>query len=316
MFSYRHGFHAGNHADVLKHVVLIFLLDYLTQKQKSLCMIDTHAGAGIYNLESAYAQKSGEWCNGIGKLRKVKKLSTPLKRYLEIIDHFNSAASRHETTPRSEQQPEEKIHDERKNIYPGSPAIGATLLRKEDSLHLFELHPTDLLTLQENFSHKHTNKTAHFSPRIQVQDSNGFAALKALLPPPSRRGLVLIDPPYEDKQDYAAVVEAIHAGLTRFATGTYAIWYPCLGRQESRRLPQQLKQLPIKHWLQAELAISGDTQAGLVRSGLFIINPPWTLKATLQTLLPELVTILQCDNRAEYFLEEQQNQPSTLRALD
>ncbi len=305
MFSYRHGFHAGNHADVLKHTVLIFLLDYLLQKQKSLCVIDTHAGAGIYSLESVYAQKSGEWCNGIGKLQEAKGLSTPLARYLEVIGHFNS--TRHDRARHKEPQPSQKNLSEFKNIYPGSPAISATLLRKEDSLHLFELHPTDLLALQENFSHKHTTKPILFPPRIQIQDSNGFAALKALLPPPSRRGLILVDPSYEDKQDYAAVVEAMRAGLIRFATGTYVIWYPCLGRQESRRLPQQLKQLPITHWLQAELAISGNTQTGLVRSGLFIINPPWTLKAALQTLLPELVTILQHDKDAQYFLEEQQS---------
>ncbi len=307
MFSYRHGFHAGNHADVLKHAVLIFLLDYLLQKPKPLCVIDTHAGAGAYSLESTYAQKSGEWRHGIGRLWEAKKLSAPLARYLEIIDHFNSAAYPHDRTHGAKQQPGETIDHELKCIYPGSPAISATLLRKEDSLHLFELHPTDLLTLQENFSRQRITKPLLSPPRIQIQASNGFAALKALLPPPSRRGLVLLDPSYEDKQDYAAVVEAIRAGLTRFATGTYAIWYPCLGRQESRRLPQQLKQLPIKHWLQTELAISGDTQAGLVRSGLFIINPPWTLKATLQILLPELVTLLQRDNGAQYLLEEQQS---------
>lgn len=286
MFSYRHSFHAGNHADVLKHTILIALLEYLLQKPKALMVIDTHAGAGAYDLHGTHATQSQEWHEGLGKLLQQTRLHSLLKPYLDLIKKFNGDANSTAV-----------------QFYPGSPSICASLLRPQDALHLFELHSTDFPVLNDTFAGQQKNKV-----RVHVQKSNGFAALKALLPPLSRRGLVLIDPSYEDKQDYAATVEAVNEGLKRFATGTYMVWYPCLARKESRQLPEQLKCLPHKNWLRAELAVADTTKnpltRGLTRSGVFVINPPWTLKAMLEQVLPSLTEALRQDDGAEYLLEE------------
>lgn len=280
MFSYRHSYHAGNHADVLKHCVLIALLDYFIHKPKGICLIDTHAGAGIYDLHASHASTSQEWLSGINLVWQAKQPSSLLlRRYLDVIDLFN--------TP------------DMLRTYPASPAIMGQLMRTQDYLHLFELHPTDVPLLKENLR-------AHpaFNPsRIHIQTDNGFTATKKLLPPPSRRGLTLIDPSYEDKRDYAHVLQALTEGLNRFTSGTYMVWYPCLPRYESRTFVKRLQQLPIQNWLQAELSVSTHTHAKLTRSGLFIINPPWNLAQQLEMLLPELVSLLAMDNTADYLLE-------------
>lgn len=284
MFSYRHSFHAGNHADVLKHSVLITLLDYFVQKPKGICLIDTHAGAGIYDLCSTHANISQEWRQGIDLIWHARQLSNPsLQRYKAVISDFNLT---------------EKLH-----LYPGSSAMMGRLMRTQDYLHLFELHPTDIPILKNNLSCASTFNTT----RIHIQANNGFSALKALLPPPSRRGLILIDPSYEDKRDYSYVISALTEGLKRFANGTYMIWYPCLPRYESRVFAKHLQQLPIQNWLQAELCISSNINTGLTRSGLFIINPPWNLEKSLTTLLPELVSLLGLDKTANYLLTAHRN---------
>jgi 23S rRNA (adenine2030-N6)-methyltransferase len=167
-------------------------------------------------------------------------------------------------------------------------------------MRLFELHPTDSEILQENFSNQ--------ASQVLMQATDGFGALKALLPPPPRRALILIDPPYEDKQDYQRVVLALREGLKRFANGIYAIWYPQLQRAEAWQLPQQLKQLPVKNWLRVELAVQGVSEDGfgMQGSGMFILNPPWTLWAVLQEVMPYLVTHLGQDAQATFTLEQAQ----------
>ncbi len=172
------------------------------------------------------------------------------------------------------------------------------LLRAQDRLRLFELHPTDSHILQQNFADE--------GARVQVQCADGFDALKALLPPPPRRALILIDPPYEDKQDYRRVISALNEGLKRFANGIYAIWYPQLQRAEAKQLPEQLKRLPVKSWLHVALSIQapGIGGFGMHGSGMFIINPPWTLYSTLQTLMPYLLAQLAQDEHAKFTLEQ------------
>ena len=259
MFSYRHAFHAGNHADVLKHMVLIQLLDYLTQKDGALMFVDTHAGAGIYSLEGGQAAKTAEYASGIAKLWDKKGLPQPLARYLEVVRAFNEGAKlRH---------------------YPGSPFIASEVLREQDRLRLFELHPNEGKILNNNARELMLRTPAARGKRVMVEHADGFAGLKALLPPPSRRALVLIDPPYEDKNDYRKVRDLLDDALTRFSTGTYAVWYPVLQRMESRQLADRLKRLPGKDWLHVTLSTKevGPDGFGLVASGMFIINPPWTL---------------------------------------
>lgn len=277
MLSYRHAFHAGNHADVLKHFVLVQLLQYFNQKDKPYWVIDTHAGAGIYALDHKFAAKNAEYETGISRLWAQGDLPAPLADYVNLVRRLN---------------PDGKL-----KLYPGSPWIAAQLIRADDRLRAFDLHPSDFELLQQHFTAE--------KRRVKIEQTDGFSALKALLPPPPRRGLVLIDPPYEEKQDYQRVVTALQESLKRFETGTYAIWYPLLQRQESIQLVSKLKQLPIKSWLHVSLTVNTPAADGfgMHGSGLFIVNPPWTLNATLKTVLPWLTDMLAQDAGASYQLE-------------
>ncbi len=288
MFSYRHAFHAGNHADVLKHMVLVQLLAYLNQKDTPYMVIDTHAGAGVYTLDGEYASKSGEAEEGIAKLWSRNDLPPAVAAYVEQIRGMNPAGKlRH---------------------YPGSPFLAERVMREQDRLRLFEMHSTDSRLLAENVrkleAHAAANGFRTRGKRILAERADGFGALKALLPPPSRRGLVLIDPPYEDKDDYRKVKVALEDAQKRFASGTYAVWYPVLGRLESQQLPERLKRLSQSDWLQVTLSIgaSGLEGRGLTASGMFIINPPWTLEAELKDTMPWLVQALARDASARFTL--------------
>lgn len=291
MFSYRHGFHAGNHADVLKHFVLTQLLGYLNQKPAPYMVIDTHAGAGVYQLDSDYATKSGESEEGVALLWGRDDAPAAVKEYLQVISDMNPAG--------------------RLRHYPGSPFLAERLMREQDRLRVFEMHPTDSKLLAENFrkleAHAAANgqKSSARGTRVQLQRADGFAGLKALLPPPSRRGLILIDPSYEDKDDYRKVKVAIEDAQKRFATGTYAIWYPVLGRLESQQLPERLKRVAGSEWLNVTLTVAGQTaQAqGLRSSGMFVINPPWTLEATLKNIMPWLTQALAQDDGARFDIQ-------------
>ncbi|ACO75201.1 23S rRNA (adenine(2030)-N(6))-methyltransferase RlmJ [Laribacter hongkongensis] len=276
MLSYRHAFHAGNHADVLKHTVELLLLDYLNQKDKPYWYIDTHAGAGCYRLDEGYASKNAEFNTGIGPLWQRDDLPEPLARYVELVRGLNP--------------------DGELRFYPGSPFVAARAIRRDDKLRLFELHPTDGNILTENFSDA--------GRRAQVTLADGFAGLKSVLPPPPRRALVLIDPPYEDKRDYHKVETALAAALQRFPAGLYAVWYPCLQRAEAKALPQALRRL-APNWLDVSLHVETPARDGfgMAGSGMFIINPPWTLPDTLKSLMPWLVKALGRDAGAGYRLD-------------
>ncbi len=284
MFSYRHAFHAGSHADILKHLVLIHLVEYLQEKPGALTIVDTHAGAGIYSLIDGFAMVSKEADGGIYRLAKYaaeKSLSTGIENYLECIRAENV--------------------DSEITVYPGSPFILARLLRPQDRLKLFELHPKEIDILRHNIGELKQAK------QIDIYAEDSFARLKGLLPPPSRRGLVLIDPSYEDKQDYRYLETAMEEALQRFATGCYAIWYPALSRRESAALPDRMKKIATAHkrsWLHVELRIeNAPKERRLQASGMFIINPPWTLEKQLAESLPMLIKALGQDTGAEFILK-------------
>jgi len=291
MLSYRHGFHAGNHADVLKHFVLIQLLQYMNQKDAAYTYVDTHSGAGLYSLDSGYASKNAEFETGIAPLWGKKDLPPALADYLDLVKALNPSG--------------------KMRYYPGSPYCADKIMREQDRLRLFELHPSEIKILSENFrkldahAAEQGRRPTVRGKRVIISDGDGFESLKALLPPPSRRGLVLIDPPYEVKDDYRRVKVALEDALTRFPTGTYAVWYPVLNRQDSRQLPEKLKRLQSKDWLNVTLSISGSTPDGfgLHSSGMFILNPPWTLMATLKEVMPYLVAALGTDKEAGFVLE-------------
>lgn len=283
MLSYRHAFHAGNHADVLKHFLLIQLSRYLGQKDKPFWIIDTHAGAGRYELDTGYAGKLKEYQSGIGKLWTRRDLPAALAEYVDLVRDCNANATHAIDTLR---------------IYPGSPWLALQTLRPQDRLRLYELHNSDSKILQA--------KVKDPGRRVSITAANGFHALKALLPPPPRRALVLIDPPYETRDDYHQVITTLKDGLTRFATGTYALWYPQLVRREALQLPSKLQRLPIKNWLNVTLSVHtpSDDGFGLHGSGMFIINPPWTLHKTLEDVMPYLVQILGQDAGAGFTLNK------------
>lgn len=274
MLSYRHAFHAGNHADILKHWVEVLCIEYLKKKAKPFFYIDTHAGAGMYALYEGYAQKTGEYKGGIGRLWGQKNVPDVFHTLLGCVRACNETSLKY---------------------YPGSPAIAAQLLRPDDRLRLVEMHTSDLRHLEKNLGD---------DPRVQVIDGDGFEQIKALLPPPTRRGLVLIDPPYEIKDDYRRVLSALQEGLKRFATGTYLVWYPLLNANYSQRFAGRLQQLPISDWLNVQLQIANMPGGhGLYGSGMFVINPPYVLREQLLQGLPWLVQRLAQDEGADYTLE-------------
>lgn len=298
MFSYRHAFHAGNHADVLKHTVLIATLDYLLEKDAALTVVDTHAGAGLYRLDGDYAGASGEATQGVMRLLASKgspgapaELAPVLQRYLDIVvGDFNPKGGA--------------------RIYPGSPFITQHLLRDHDRLKLYELHPTDSRTLSANIAQLEAGR------RIAVLREDGFGSATKFLPPPSRRALVLCDPSYEMKSDYARIQDFMAEALKRFATGTYAVWYPIIPRPEAHDLPRRLKTMATKAgkpWLNASLTVKSSKiltsptgearRPGLPASGMFLINPPFTLKAQLAEALPQLVAVLGQDRNAAFALD-------------
>jgi 23S rRNA (adenine2030-N6)-methyltransferase len=284
MLSYRHAFHVGNHADVLKHIVLLQVLQHATQKDKPLWYIDTHAGAGNYALDKGYATQNAEFAGGIGQLWDIKGLPQAIADYIDVVRSFNP--------------------DHTLKHYPGSPILAFSAMRADDRLRLFELHPNDYKLLNQSF------KALGLGPnnrRVMTEVQDGFAGIKAILPPPPRRAVVLIDPPYEEKKDYQRVVDMLKDSLTRFATGTYIIWYPLLQRPEPQQMVEKLKKLPLKSWLHVSLTVQTPSVDGfgMHGSGLFIVNPPYTLPQLLSETMPVLLEKLGLDEGADYVLESQ-----------
>ena len=292
MFSYRHAFHAGNHADVLKHLVLQAVMRHMVLKDTPFTVFDTHAGAGLYRLDGDYAQTSAEAAEGY--LRLMDHLPAEpaplLQDYLEMVAGFNTGSAR--------------------KVYPGSPFIIQRLLRDRDKLKLFELHPTDTKTLAANVAQLEAGR------QVAQHMEDGFEGIKPFLPPPTRRGLVLCDPSYEMKNDYAKVQHLVADSLQRFATGVYMVWHPLMARAEAHDLPKRLRTLAQragKPWLAATLTVKGSkltrdeegetVRPGLPASGVFLINPPYTLKDGLKLALPQLVAALGQDRNAAFTLD-------------
>ncbi|HEM8293788.1 MULTISPECIES: 23S rRNA (adenine(2030)-N(6))-methyltransferase RlmJ [Providencia] len=260
MLSYRHSFHAGNHADVLKHTVQSLIIESLKEKEKPFLYLDTHSGAGRYQLTGEHAEKTGEYLDGIARIWEQPDLPEELLPYMNIVRRLNDGG--------------------RLRYYPGSPLLAKFLLREHDKLVLTELHTSDYPLLRGEFLKDR---------RAQVSREDGYQQLKSKLPPHSRRGFALMDPPYEMKSDYEAVVKAVAEGYKRFATGTYAIWYPVVLRQQIKRMVNQLEATGIRKILQIELAVRPDSdQRGMTASGMIVINPPWKLEQQMKNVLPWL----------------------------
>ncbi len=281
MLSYRHSFHAGNYADVLKHMVQVAILEYLSLKDKPFCVVDTHAGAGAYTLASEHAQKTLEYRDGIERLWDLDKkddllANTTVARYLELVKEFN--------------------RDDNLSTYPGSPWFSRQYIRQQDKLFLHEIHPTDFDLLSDFFDRDR---------KVKLFKQDGFVNGLGLLPPLQKRALVLIDPPYEMKEDYQRVVTFLTKAHKKFANGIYALWYPVVDRDRIDLLKQSLVDSGIKRIHCYELANTADSdEFGMTASGMIVINPPWTLKSQMDEVLPKLCPLLSKDSGSFYRSEE------------
>lgn len=277
MLAYQHAFHAGNHADVFKHTVLCLLLRHLNLKDKPYRVVDSHAGAGVYSLQGPQALKTGEFEHGIGRLWQRDDLPAPVADYVQQVRALNA--------------------DGDLTLYPGSPWLARRLMRAADELRLFELHPGEHAALQSSMGGM---------KGVELRHGDGFAAARSQWPPPSRRSLLLIDPSYEGTVDYVRVVDMVRDALRRFAPGMVMVWYPVVAKAGAAPMVQALQALAPKSWLHARLSPqAADARGfGLIGSGVFIVNPPHTLHATLRPLLPWLLQALRRHDGASCRLEQ------------
>lgn len=278
MLSYRHSFHAGNFADVIKHIVVVEILEHLIKKDKAFDYIDTHAGAGLYDLHSVQAGKLAEHISGVGKLKS--KEWPELARYFQAIAALNKSPEL--------------------NFYPGSPLLASQFLRAQDKAWLYELHPRDYALLQANLANDR---------RVKTFCQDGLKGLLSKVPPVSRRGFVLIDPSYEVKKEYEDVFAAVRLAYQKFATGIYAVWYPVVDRAKINKLEKSFISSGMKNIQQFELGVSPDTEArGMTGAGMIVINPPWGLHSKMQQVLPKLVAALASEDggffKCEILVEE------------
>lgn len=280
MLSYRHAFHAGNVGDVLKHAVLALLIEALKRKEAPFVCLESHAGAGRYDLLAEQAQKTGEYREGIARLwERAGEAPDSLRPYLDAVGALNPGGTL--------------------RFYPGSPRIARHLLRPGDRMALMELHPADHALLKQEFAGDR---------QVGVHLRDGYEALNAFLPPKERRGLLFIDPSYEVKEEYARVITALREAHKRWPGGLYALWYPVLARAATDAFKERLRQSGIPKILDAELTTRPDGAVGMVGSGMLLINPPWQLDRTLSELLPWLRALLSPDGsghaRVEWLVPE------------
>jgi 23S rRNA (adenine2030-N6)-methyltransferase len=269
--NYRHAFHAGNFADVVKHAVLARLLVHLCAKPAAYRAIDTHAGAGLYDLAGPEAARSGEWHNGIERVLHARLEGTAaalLAPYLEAVAACNPPG--------------------RLATYPGSPAIVRAFLRTQDRLVACELEPNAAAALKRNFAKDR---------RIKAIAIDGWTALNAYVPPKERRGLVLVDPPFEDAGDFSRLAQGLEAAHHKWPSGTYLLWYPIKAREQPDALARRLRRSGTPKILRAEVGIAPQAESRLSGCGLIVVNPPWTLEPELQVLLPALAAVLSGADR-------------------
>ncbi len=262
MLSYQHGYHAGNFADVIKHIALTRLLNYLTMKDKPLFYLETHAGKGLYDLKNKQAEKTGEYKQGINLIWSDKKKLPPVfKDYLKVISQLNPTQDlRH---------------------YPGSPYLAMNQLRPQDRMYFCELHPGEFEALDE---------LPHFNKKVHASNTDGIAAMRALLPPPEKRGLVFIDPSFELKEEYKDIPAAIKQAFTHFSSGVFCLWYPVVNRRLADKLVRNMKDIKIKGALRIEFNLTLAPMDGLSGTGLWVINPPYTFAEEMKSVLDILRT--------------------------
>ncbi len=273
--NYRHAFHAGNFADVLKHAVLARVLLHLAAKDTPFRVIDTHAGIGLYDLASDEAERTQEWRGGIGRLLDSPldgDAATLIRPYLDVIDDVRASRG--------------------PLAYPGSPEIARRMTRRQDRITLVEKHPRDVETLREAMDGDR---------RVKVIALDGWTALNAYVPPTEKRGLVLVDPPFEEVGEFDRLAAAAAKAWTKWSTGTYLLWYPVKDRREVAAFHDAVSAGPIRKILRIEMLVTGGGDPRLFNgSGLLVVNPPWTLKNDCDVLLPALSACLRREASAPW----------------
>ncbi|MSR08683.1 MAG: 23S rRNA (adenine(2030)-N(6))-methyltransferase RlmJ [Gammaproteobacteria bacterium] len=275
MLSYQHDYHAGNHADVLKHSVLALVVRALQRKDAPLRVLDAHAGSGVYDLRSNEARKNEEFAGGIRRLLAAAQPPAAVQDYLAAVRALN--AGRQEL-----------------DLYPGSPQVVRHLLRPEDHLELLELHPAALARLHRNFGRDH---------RVHIHDRDAFEGVPALVPPREKRGAVLVDSSYEVKEDFTTVIELLQTCHRRWPGGVYLLWYPVIRHPLAERFTAKVRATGLPKILQAELRVEAEGFDGMRGSGLCIVNPPFGLDQKLNALLPWLWATLKNDDRSGWRVE-------------
>ena len=271
MLSYRHGYHAGNAADVLKHFILTYVLDYIKKKDKGFIFIDSHAGAGKYLISDPYMQKNKEYLQGIKKILQLKNDNIFLKKYLDLIKSIN-------------------FNSELK-IYPGSCYLAARSLRPNDNLYFFELHPKEFLNLKKNFEN---------DSRVIIENGDSYQRLKKLLPPTEKRAVILIDPSYELKDEYEKVLKMLSDCYKKFPLGVYIIWYPVLKSKKSEKFIFNVLKKNYKNLSHVEM-ITDNLNNGMQGSGLFILNCPWSIENDIKKSLETIFDCLKKNNNVSKF---------------
>ncbi len=279
--NYRHAYHAGNFADVVKHVILTRIVEYLKRKDQAFRVIDTHAGIGLYDLKGMEAGKTGEWAGGIARIMDAVDKGQIEEPSLELLSPYLNAV-------RAANAEGERRH------YPGSPLLVRHLLRKQDRLSALELHPQDAAKLAKLFDRDY---------QVRVTELDGWLALGAHLPPKEKRGLVLVDPPFEKEGEFDRLVDGLVKAHKRFSGGTYALWYPVKDRKETERFTNRLRETGIPKIMQIELSIRAPSpEPRLDGTGMIVVNPPFTLESEMQTLLPCLTKLLEEEKGCNFSL--------------
>jgi 23S rRNA (adenine2030-N6)-methyltransferase len=266
MLSYRHGYHAGNAADVLKHFILLYVLDYVKKKDKNFIFIDSHAGAGKYSISDPYMQKNKEYLQGIEKIFRINNDDIFLKNYLDLIKSINSNSDL--------------------KTYPGSCYLAAKILRIDDKLHFLELHPTEFSNLKKNFEN---------DSRIIIENEDSYKRLNKLLPPKEKRAVILIDPSYELKDEYEKVLNMLSACYKKFPLGVYIVWYPVLNNKKSESFILNILKANYKNLSHIEI-ITDSSNDGMQGSGLFVINCPWSIEKDIKKSLETIFDCLKKSN--------------------
>ncbi|VEG89862.1 23S rRNA (adenine(2030)-N(6))-methyltransferase RlmJ [Legionella spiritensis] len=274
MLSYQHGYHAGNFADVIKHVTLTRLINYMTQKDKPVFYLETHSGSGLYDLRDSKSGKTGEYHQGIGLLWPQRK------QWPDVFSCYRHSLIN--VNPNRELR-----------YYPGSPAIAIEHFRSQDRLFFCELHPQEFACLQ---------RLPHDGKRVFLSESDGISRLTSQLPPPERRGLIFIDPSYEVKTEYKHIPQAINSAFQRFATGIYCLWYPLVDPYCHQQLLREMNKIPVKNKLRIEFSLTPTPGSGMWGCGLWIINPPYVLAEEMKVVLTCLKSFFN-PKQASFLLE-------------